>query len=91
MHFHVPDRSVIGALTAPGDHMLHLIPVPLEDRFDAAIGKVADPTRAADGPGPPPGFLAEEHALNLARDEHVGPNHGPARITKAWSLGPRKK
>jgi hypothetical protein len=50
--------------------------LPLEDRLDAAVGKVLHPTGDAVGQRTAPGRLAEEDALDVTLDGDTAALHG---------------
>src|SRR3954447_7318245 len=78
----VPDRFLLGhvhgsylglgrTLLAPRQQLSHLVGASFEDRLDAVIWKIADPTGDTGGPGILRALLPEEHALHPARDPDV--------------------
>lgn len=62
------------AVTAPIDHALHRICLPLEDGFHPTVPAVAHPAGHAQMVGLAGTGVAKEHALDPATDVHVTPN-----------------
>jgi len=63
---------------APIDHRFDRLPASLEDGLNSPVWQVSDPARDAARSRSIFGFLTEEHALNLARDEDVSSRSFPS-------------
>ena len=59
------------ALGSELEHRLDRVGLPLEHRFDGAVGKVADPAGNAARGRAAARLLAEEDALNVAMDDRA--------------------
>jgi hypothetical protein len=75
LDLNVVDRGVTGAVTGPLHQAADVLGRSLEDRFDPAVGQVADPAGHAVLLGQPPAGVAEEDTLNLAGDQDAVANH----------------
>lgn len=59
----------------PVHHVADIVILPLEDRFDPAVGKVAYPSGYAVLLGQPPAGVPERDTLDPAGDQHPIAKH----------------
>ena len=69
--------GVTGAVVGPGHQAVDVLGRALEDRFDPAVGQVADPSGHAVFLGEPPAGIAEEDALDPPGDHDAVADHKP--------------
>ena len=72
---YVVDSGQAGAGMGPVDQAPDVLGRAFEDRFDPAVGQVADPARHAVLFGQAAAGVTEEDALNPAGDEHPIAHH----------------
>src|SRR5205085_8207340 len=74
------DAGTPRALAAEPNEPLHRLGLALEDRFDRAVAAVLDRARDVVALGEPPHRVAEEHALDVAADDHAAADPAHRRI-----------
>jgi hypothetical protein len=67
--------GVTGAVVGPGHQAVDVLGRALEDRFDPAVGQVADPSGHTMFLGEPPAGIAEEDTLDPAGDQDTVADH----------------
>ena len=72
---YVVDGGQAGAGAGPVDQVADVVGRPFEDRFDPAVGQVADPAGHAVLFGQATAGVTEEDALDPAGDEHPIAHH----------------
>ena len=72
---YVVDGGQAGAGVGPVDQAADVLGRAFEDRFDPAVGQVADPARHAVLLGQAAAGVAEEDALDPAGDQHPIAHH----------------
>lgn len=68
-HVHRGHLGPAGPAAAEVDQLIDGPRITLEDGLDGSVRSVGDPSRHAEGFGPPPGAVPEEDSLDAAADD----------------------